>query len=301
MDKKVVEVISNNIELHLYRGFLLIKDTINSTERKVSLDEILALVLSSDNIVISKNIINAICESGATIITCDTKYLPTTITLSYTGHWLVNKRIHEQIGCSVPLRKNLWKNIVQHKILNQASILEYFYPNNTNIIKLKRLSKDTLSDDSKNNEGQAAHIYFKSLFGNNFTRNRLKDDINILLNYAYIVLRAMVARAITGNGLLPYLGLKHCNKQNPMPLADDLIEPFRAIADKLVFSEIIKIGNPEHIELTPELKKNILTIITYPVRTTKGIMTLTDAIYDFVNSLVLSFETKKVVLTYPVI
>lgn len=58
----------------------------------------------------------------------------------------------------------------------------------------------------------AAALYFKSLFGKKFVRNRLNPDINILLNYAYTILRAMVARAVSGNGLLPYLGLKHCGK-----------------------------------------------------------------------------------------
>lgn len=65
------------------------------------------------------------------------------------------------------IAKNLWKSIVQHKILNQASVLEYFFPDNKNIERLKILAKDTLSDDARNHEGMAAALYFKSLFGKN--------------------------------------------------------------------------------------------------------------------------------------
>lgn len=197
------------------------------------------------------------------------------------------------------IAKNLWKSIVQHKILNQASVLEYFFPDNKNIERLKILAKDTLSDDARNHEGMAAALYFKSLFGKKFVRNRLNPDINILLNYAYTILRAMVARAVSGNGLLPYLGLKHCGKTNSLPLVDDLIEPFRAIADKLVFDEVNKIINTDNIELNAEIKRNLAKLIVFPAITGKGAVTLSDAIYDFVGSLVSSFEDKKVLLKYP--
>ncbi len=196
-------------------------------------------------------------------------------------------------------QKNLWKNIVQHKISNQSKILEYFFPEHSNLERLKWLAKEVLSDDARNHEGQAAGIYFKSLFGKKFVRDRLNDDINIMLNYGYTVLRAMVARAVAGNGLLPYLGIKHCNKSNPLPLVDDLIEPFRAVVDKIVFEEINKLVDIDHIELTPEIKRNITKIISYPVQTEKGSVSLNDAIYDFVGSLVTSYETKRIVLRYP--
>jgi len=298
MDKQIIEISNNGFFLSLYRGFLVIENE-KKQKQEVPLDHILSLILSADDAVISKNIVNAIIEQGGNIIFCDKKYLPSTIAVPYTGHWLTSYRIKQQIDCSRPLQKNLWKSIVQHKILNQAAVLEYFFPDSPNIERLKTLAKDTLSGDARNNEGMAAALYFKSLFGKNFVRNRLNPDINILLNYAYIVLRAMVARAVSGNGLLPYLGLKHFGKTNSLPLVDDLIEPFRAIADKLVFDEVAKIINTDNIELSVEIKRNLAKLIVFPMITSKGIITLNEAIYDFVGSLVSSFEDKKVLLKYP--
>ncbi|MGN0913830.1 MAG: type II CRISPR-associated endonuclease Cas1 [Alphaproteobacteria bacterium] len=299
MDKQIIEIMNDGFSLSLHRGFLSVENKETKIKQEISLDNILALILSANNITISKNIINAISEQGGNIIFCGKNYLPTTIAIPYTGHWLMAPRIRKQINCSKPLQKNLWKNIVQNKILNQAKILEYFFPENTNIERLKILAKETLSNDAQNNEGVAAAIYFKSLFGKKFVRDRLNDDVNIMLNYTYIVLRAMVARAISGNGLLPYLGLKHCTKSNSLPLVDDMIEPFRAIADKIVFEEINKMVNIDHIELTPEIKRNLTKIITFPVKTSKGCISLNDGIYSFITSLVDSFETKKVALKYP--
>ena len=127
----------------------------------------------------------------------------------------------------------------------------------------------------------------------------MSDDVNILLNYVYIVLRAIVIRAICGNGLLPFCGLKHCSKTNIYPLADDLIEPFRPWADRLVFEEIKRLDSVNNIELTPEIKRRLTRIISMPVKNEKGCVSLNDAVFDFVSSLVSCFEGKKVKLKYP--
>jgi len=256
MEKQIIEINNDGFYLSLFRGFLVVENESLGIKQNISLDNILSLVLSANNVTVSKNIINAICEKGGNIIFCNKNYLPSAITLPYTGHWLIAPRVQQQIDCSVPLQKNLWKNIVQHKIINQSKVLEYFFPEHRNLERLRWLAKETLSNDARNHEGQAASIYFKSLFGKKFIRDRLNDDINILLNYSYTILRAIVARAVSGNGLLPYIGIKHCNKTNPMPLVDDLIEPFRAIADKIVYEEVNKLINIEAAQDLNILEKN---------------------------------------------
>ena len=296
MNKQLIEV-KNDCSLKKFRGFLVIEDS--ESEYKIPLDCLSGVIISGNNITVSKKIINSICEQGGYIIFCNDKYIPSAITLSYTGHWLISERIKYQINCSKPLQKELWKSIVQNKIENQACILSQYFPDNLNIQRLKMLAKQTLSNDKDNNEGIAASIYFHALFGDSFTRNRQKEDVNLLLNYTYTVLRALVARAVAGNGLLPYLGLKHCNRMNMFPLVDDLIEPFRALADKFVFEEMKRLKSLEHVELTPEIKRRLTSIIIHPVQTQKGMIPLDEAIYDFVSSLVESFETKKNILRYP--
>ena len=299
MENQIIEISNDGFYLSLYRGFLIVENTELNIKQNIPLDNIFSLVISANNATISKNIINAITEKGGTIVFCNKSYLPSSIIIPYTGHWLMSARIKQQIDCSVPLQKNLWKEIIKQKILNQAKVLEYFFPYHKNLERLKWLSKETLSNDSRNHEAQAASVYFKSLFGKHFVRDRLNDDANILLNYTYTILRAMVARAVAGNGLLPYIGIKHCNKANPLPLVDDLIEPFRPIADKIVFEELNRLIDIDNIELTPEIKRNLTTIITYPVETIKGTVALSDAVYDYITSLVVSYELKRASLVHP--
>ncbi len=299
MEKQIVEISHDGFILSLYKGFLEIQNKKEATKQLVPTDNILSLVLSANDILITKNIVSALIEQGTILIFCDKNYLPTAVTLPYIGHWLTAPRIRTQITCKKTLQKQLWKSIIQYKILNQASVLKHFYPNNKNTERLVYLARNTLSNDVSNNEGMAAGIYFKSLFGENFIRNRTGHDVNILLNYAYIVLRAVVARAVAGNGILPYIGLHHCQEANTMPLIDDIIEPFRAFADKTVV-EIIQ-NNFFNIEtgLTPDIKRRLTSLITMPVQTEKGKVSLNTAVYDFVNSLVKSYELKKVALQFP--
>ena len=60
------------------------------------------------------------------------------------------------------------------------------------------------SGDSDNREGIAARLYWGTLFGEDFIRNREEGGINALLNYGYAVLRAATARALVSAGALAF-------------------------------------------------------------------------------------------------
>jgi CRISPR-associated protein Cas1 len=98
------------------------------------------------------------------------------------------------------------------------------------------MAKRVPSADPKNLEAQAAKLYWRRLFGDEFRRDRERPDENALLNYGYAVVRAATARAIVVTGLHLGFGLYHKNQYNPFPLADDLMEPLRPFIDLRVFA-----------------------------------------------------------------
>ena len=68
------------------------------------------------------------------------------------------------------------------------------------------------SGDTDNMEARAAAYYWRNVFGDlDFIRNPEGMPPNNLLNYGYSIVRAMVARALVGAGLLPTLGIHHQN------------------------------------------------------------------------------------------
>ena len=71
------------------------------------------------------------------------------------------------------------------------------------------------SGDTTNREAVASNYYWGKIFNEHikdFRRERFGLAPNNLLNYGYAIVRAAVARALIGSGLLPTLGIHHHNK-----------------------------------------------------------------------------------------
>ena len=116
------------------------------------------------------------------------------------------------------------------------------------------------SADSENLEARAAAYYWKEAFPmiEDFKRDREGVAPNNMLNYGYAILRAVVARALVGSGLLPTWGMHHRNKYNAYCLADDVMEPYRPYVDELVYKIIV--SGADYNTLSRELKAELLTI-----------------------------------------
>ncbi len=93
-------------------------------------------------------------------------------------------------------------------------------------------------------EGTAGRLYFEVLssvmpstwqFSGRSSRPAA-DVFNAFLNYAYGVLYARVERSLMLAGLDPYVGFLHRDDYNYKSLVYDFIEPYRAWADKVVFT-----------------------------------------------------------------
>ncbi|HMQ01421.1 MAG TPA: type II CRISPR-associated endonuclease Cas1, partial [Cyclobacteriaceae bacterium] len=133
-------------------------------------------------------------------------------------------------------------------------------------------------------------------FIQNFTRHRMGDPPNQLLNYAYAIIRATVARALVGSGLLPTLGIFHRNQYNAYCLADDIMEAYRPFADEAVL-EIVKNEGPD-VELNTALKQKLLKLPAIDVRIGNETSPLMIATQRSSASLARCFlgETRKLVL-----
>ena len=148
---------------------------------------------------------------------------------------------------------------------------EWAFIRGTNIAEVERFRTETFIDkclDASSNREIAEKLdieertvyYWQNAFPSvpNFVRDRDGDAPNNLLNYGYAILRAIVARALAGSGLLPTLGIHHRNKYNAYCLADDVMEPYRPYVDRLVMEIFDKY--PDCSELTKELKMELLQI-----------------------------------------
>ena len=222
-------------------------------------------MLDNQRITITTGVIEALLENNCAIITCDHRSMPTGLMLPLCGNTTQSERFRNQIDASLPLKKQLWQQTIQAKISNQASVLSSCRA--SEIGCLRAWAKEVRSGDPDNYEGRAAAYYWKYLFGQdipNFTRDREGIPPNNVLNYGYAILRAIVARALVSSGLLPTLGIHHHNRYNAYCLADDIMEPYRPIIDKYIYTLIQRKGMP-HEELSREWKAELLLIPTLDV------------------------------------
>ena len=115
MIKRIVEI-SNPAYLYLKNSQLLI-DQEHQTIAQIAIEDIGVLILESNAISITQPLIIACQQRKAAIIFCDDKYLPySTILPIFEGNTLHQKILKQQINIIEPTRKNLWKQIIKHKI-----------------------------------------------------------------------------------------------------------------------------------------------------------------------------------------
>ena len=226
--------------------------------KRVPIEDIGVMVLDNKQITITQGAMGELLDNNVAIITCDKNRMPSGLMLPLSGNTTQSERFRHQIDASLPLKKQLWQQTIQTKILNQSTVL--YRQRGLECGNMEAWAKQVKSGDADNLEGRAAAFYWQNLFGSikGFHRDREGIPPNNLLNYGYAILRAVVARSLVGSGLLPTLGIHHHNRYNAYCLADDIMEPYRPYVDRLV-AEIVDSGI-DISKLTTDIKSKLLSI-----------------------------------------
>jgi CRISPR-associated protein Cas1 len=266
--------------------------------KKIPVEDIGIIILDHQQITITHGCMAALLSNNVALITCDKSHMPIGLLLPIDGHHTQSERFRYQIEASQPLKKQLWQQTIQYKILNQAAVL---YERGIACDNMLHWAKSVKSGDPDNYEGRAAAYYWKNVFPKKieFFRGREGDPPNNLLNYGYAILRAIVARALVSSGLLPTLGIHHRNKYNAYCLADDVMEPYRPFVDQIVL-RIIDNGE-NFLELGQTIKAQLLSIASVDVCFEKGTSPLMVGLQYTAASLSKCYEGTMRKINYPLI
>ncbi|MEJ5342072.1 MAG: type II CRISPR-associated endonuclease Cas1 [Thermogutta sp.] len=256
MINHVVELANKPAKLSVRHRQLVIK-TGDELEVTLPLAELAVLIAANPCITLTQPVLAGLAEAGAVCVICDATSRPVGTMFPLVNHHIQTERLAAQAQASLPTRKRLWQQIVRSKIQSQAGVLQELHGRDYG---LARLAARVRSGDTSNVEAMASRRYWRHLFQDRtFRRDPDRNDQNRFLNYGYAILRAVTARAITGVGLHPSLGIHHHNRYNPFCLADDLMEPFRPRVDLLVVGLLREF--PADAELTPEVKSRLLRFL----------------------------------------
>ena len=229
---RVVDISDNNRVLTLSRGSLIVSDG-NEELGQVPLSDIQCVLVHSPSAMLSLSLSAALAHAGIPLVLCGRNHSPVALSLPVSGNFEQAARLTAQSSLSLPKRKQLWRQLVMAKIASQARSLEI--SGCADHARLAMFVKSVRAGDPNNVEARAARFYWRRLLGDDFRRDPDGEGLNAHLNYGYAVIRAAMARAIVGSGLTPGLGLHHRNRLNPFQLVDDLMEPFRALVDHVVW------------------------------------------------------------------
>lgn len=225
--------------------------------KTIPIEDVGLVVLDSPQITLTNALMEVLLENNCAVVTCDSLHLPVGLFLPLYGNKVQTERFTDQVEASLPLKKQLWQQTMQSKIRNQAAVLKYVTGETARNMLI--WADSVRSGDPDNMEARAAAFYWKNVIKDNPAFIRGMDDmINVMLNYGYSVVRAVVARALVGVGLIPTLGIHHHNRYDAYCLADDIMEPYRPYVDKLVIDFIDSQGIPERLDAT--VKRRLLEL-----------------------------------------
>lgn len=182
---RIIEIAGDSRYLSLRRGFLVVSHK-GEEVGHTPIDDIAALIGNAHGLAYSNNLLVALAERGIPFVLCGAQHRPVGLLWPVESHHRQAARMDAQLRASLPLRKRLWKQIVQTKIGMQAAAVSYF---NEPEPPLRRLTSKVRSGDPSNVEGRAARLYWNLLLGKSFRRNRDEPGINAMLNYGYAILR----------------------------------------------------------------------------------------------------------------
>jgi CRISP-associated protein Cas1 len=266
----------------------------------IPIEDIGIVVLDHKQITITQALIAAFLENNVAFITCDATHHPHGYLMPLAFNSIQSERYRSQLDASEPLKKQLWAQTIEQKIKNQAA---HLYQRGLKNDFLIPLHKNIKSGDTENAEGIAAAYYWRTLSpallhnAEEFRRSREGLPPNNYLNYGYALLRATMARSIVGAGLMPTLGIFHRNRYNAYCLADDLMEPYRPLVDKVVCDLLHEHETDQDIPL--HIKKILLNIPAMDVNIEGEKSPLMIATQRTAISLVKCFEGEQRKMVYP--
>lgn len=259
------------------------------------IEDIGFVVIENPQVSISVPLLNELADNNVSVIFCDKKQMPRTMLMTLEGNTTQQESYKYQMEASAPMKKNVWKQLVECKIRNQALLLDTLGKNGD---ALKPYYMNVKSGDTDNREGAAAREYWSRIFYDGFKREREGEPPNNLLNYGYTILRAAVTRALIGSGLYPAFGVFHRNRYNAFPLADDVMEPYRPFVDEIVY-HLYYDGAVS--ELDSQSKGKLLRVLFSDVRMGKVTRPLENALSLTTASLLRMYKGETDKLSLPMI
>ena len=280
-------IIKKSEKLHFKDNQLIIDKDESSI--KVPLEDISYILIEDSSTILTTRLLAELGKNAISLIVCDEKFEPTSIMYPYNYHFKQLDVFSHQLEIDDSIKNEFWNQIVKRKIENSIRVLEMTSKEEFPISKLTEYINEITDGDSKNREGLAAKMYFRSLFGSDFIRF-YDDNVNAALNYGYTIIASAIIRNLAVYGLNTYLGIHHSSKINNFNLAYDFLEPYRSVVDKFVYDNKDDIVLP----LSFEFRKKLINLLNKEVLHQNKKYTIEYSIGLLIKSYIKSFSSGEI-------
>lgn len=285
-------IIKKSEKLHFKDNQLIIDKDESSI--KVPLEDISYILIEDSSTILTTRLLAELGKNAISLIVCDEKFEPTSIMYPYNYHFKQLDVFSHQLEIDDSIKNEFWNQIVKRKKENSIRVLEMTSKEEFPISKLTEYINEITDGDSKNREGLAAKMYFRSLFGSDFIRF-YDDNVNAALNYGYTIIASAIIRNLAVYGLNTYLGIHHSSKINNFNLAYDFLEPYRSVVDKFVYDNQDDIVLP----LSFEFRKKLINLLNKEVLHQNKKYTIEYSIGLLIKSYIKSFSSGEIKLDLP--
>lgn len=285
-------IIKKSEKLHFKDNQLIIDKDESSI--KVPLEDISYILIEDSSTILTTRLLAELGKNAISLIVCDEKFEPTSIMYPYNYHFKQLDVFSHQLEIDDSIKNEFWNQIVKRKIENSIRVLEMTSKEEFPISKLTEYINEITDGDSKNREGLAAKMYFRSLFGSDFIRF-YDDNVNAALNYGYTIIASAIIRNLAVYGLNTYLGIHHSSKINNFNLAYDFLEPYRSVVDKFVYDNKDDIVLP----LSFKFRKKLINLLNKEVLHQNKKYTIEYSIGLLIKSYIKSFSSGEIKLDLP--
>lgn len=272
MSYHIIDISTDNVSLSVKDGQLTCRNPDESV-RKLPMEDIGAILINCFSAQLHSSFLIEAAKSKIAVILCE-RFRPVSLVLPVqrSSDTILTRA---QIQTPMKMLRTMWGMTVDAKCENQYELASRICPYAEKSLLDFRIS---MKADTVSKEGNCARLYWnlfsEALEIKGFRRLTQSDGLNGLLNYGYAVLMLRIEQKLLGCGLDPLYGMGHVPRERSLPLAYDLMEPFRPAVDELVFKWVKDMnGSEEAFRVERPYKAMIHGLMEqrYPYRTSGSI------------------------------
>lgn len=236
----------------------------DGTTRTVPLEDVGSIVVTSFKTTLTNRLLLEAAKKGVALVVCD-GFQPASIVLPVNRSTdTVLTRAHLDIHARQ--RSLLWRRTIDAKVRNQWLLCREWVITHRGTSSIETLLKSSGSHKESLAARHHWRVFAEAIGQPAFRRNREGCGVNALLNYGYAILLSVVMQRMLAIGIDPTFGIAHAAREKTVPLAYDLMEPFRPWIDAEVVNCVRRQRGGDAIVVDRESKTALAEVMVKPVR-----------------------------------